>query len=296
MDTLTFIVSLLYQYADTIALLVLAAIGLIVIFGMMGVINMAHGEMMMIGAYITSFSHYAGIPTPLAVIFGGIGAGIVGIVLERLVVRRFYGALLASLVATWGISLILSQGAFLVLGPLIKSVPTPFGSFAVGELSFSYYRLFIFAMGLVLIAAVWALFRFTRFGLHARATMQDPSMARALGVDVARIYTLTFGLGTMLAGLAGGLLALTSTIGPFYGQSYTPQAFITVVVGGGAELVSGLLASVLSLGAVKTVFTNQFNILLGQVAMLVFAFVLIRLMPSGISDWIERRRLESRRG
>jgi len=296
MDTLTFIVSLLYQYADTIALLVLAAIGLIVIFGMMGVINMAHGEMMMIGAYITSFSHYAGIPTPLAVILGGIGAGVVGIALERLVVRRFYGALLASLVATWGISLILSQGAFLVLGPLIKSVPTPFGSFAVGELSFSYYRLFIFAMGLVLIAAVWALFRFTRFGLHARATMQDPSMARALGVDVARIYTLTFGLGTMLAGLAGGLLALTSTIGPFYGQSYTPQAFITVVVGGGAELVSGLLASVLSLGAVKTVFTNQFNILLGQVAMLVFAFVLIRLMPSGISDWIERRRLQSRRG
>ena len=296
MDTLTFIVSLLYQYADTIAILVLSAIGLIIIFGMMGVINMAHGEMMMIGAYITSFSYYAGIPSPIAVIFGGLSAGVVGIVLERLIVRRFYGQLLASLVATWGISLILSQGALLVLGPLIKSVPTPFGSAGSDDLSFSYYRLFLFGVAIVLIAAVWALFKVTRFGLHARATMQDPSMARALGVDVRQIYALTFGLGAALAGLAGGLFALTSTIGPFYGQIYTPQAFITVVVGGGAELISGLLASVLSLGAIKTIVTNQVNILLGQVAMLVFAFVVIRLMPSGISDWIERRRLQSRRG
>jgi len=296
MDTLTFIVSLLYQYADTIAILVLSAIGLFIIFGMMGVINMAHGEMMMIGAYITSFSYYAGIPTPIAVIFGGLGAGVVGIVLERVIVRRFYGQLLASLVATWGISLILSQGALLVLGPLIKSVPTPFGSAGSDDLTFSYYRLFLFGVAILLIAGVWALFKVTRFGLRARATMQDPGSARALGVDVRQVYALTFGLGAALAGLAGGLFALTSTIGPFYGQNYTPQAFITVVVGGGAELISGLLLSVLSLGAIKTIVTNQVNILLGQVAMLVFALILIRLMPSGISDWVERRRLQSRRG
>jgi branched-chain amino acid transport system permease protein len=165
----------------------------------------------------------------------------------------------------------------------------------MGDISFSYYRIFLFGIGLAMIAVVWALFKFTRYGLHARATMQDPNMARSLGVNVGHIYALTFGLGTMLAGLAGGLLALTSTIGPVYGQSYTPQAFITVIVGGGAELVSGLLASALSLGLVKTIVTNQLNILLGQVAMLVFAFVVIRMMPSGISDWIERRRLQIRR-
>jgi branched-chain amino acid transport system permease protein len=294
MDTLVFIVSLLYQYADTLALLLLAAIGLIVIFGMMGVINMAHGEMMMVGAYVTSFSYYAGVPTALAVVLGGLAAGIVGIAVERLIIRRFYGQLLASLVATWGLSLMMSQGAYLVLGPVIQSVPTPFGSFSLGDLSFSYYRLFIFAMGVLMVFAVWALFTFTRFGLHARATMEDPAMARALGVDTGRIYALTFGLGTMLAGIAGGLLALTSTIGPFYGQTYTPQAFITVVVGGGAEIISGLLASALTLGAVKTVFMNQFNILLGHVAMLVFALLVIRVMPSGMSDWIERRRLRVR--
>lgn len=294
MEAFSLLVSLLYQYADSIAILALSAIGLIVIFGMMGVINMAHGEMMMIGAYITSFCFFAGLPSPLAVVLGGLGAGLAGMIIERLIIRRFYGQLLASLVATWGLSLILSQGALLVFGPLIKSVPTPFGSFAVGDLSYSYYRLFLFAAALGLIAGLWLLLNYTRFGLRARATMENPRMARALGVDTARIYSLSFGLGTLLAGVAGGLIALTASIGPFYGQSYTPQAFVTVVVGGSAEIVTGLLASVLSLGLVKTVFTSQFNILLGHVAMLVVAFVIIRFMPAGISDWIEKRQIRIR--
>ena len=294
METVSFIVSLLYQYADTIGVLALSAIGLIIIFGMMGVINMAHGEMMMIGAYITSFAYFAGVPSGIAVVFGALGAGLAGIVLERVIIRRFYGQLLSSLVATWGLSLLLSQGALLIFGPQIKSVPTPFGSFALAELSYSYYRLFMLGIALITIAGLWALFRYTRFGVHARATMQNPRMARALGVDTERIYALTFGLGAGLAGLAGGLLALTANIGPFYGMSYTPQAFITVVVGGGADVITGLLASVLSLGAAKTIFMNQFNILLGHVAMLVLAFVIIRLMPAGISEWIERRRVRVR--
>ena len=294
METVSFIVSLLYQYADTIGVLALSAIGLIIIFGMMGVINMAHGEMMMIGAYITSFAYFAGVPSGIAVVFGAVGAGLAGIVLERVIIRRFYGQLLSSLVATWGLSLLLSQGALLIFGPQIKSVPTPFGSFALAELSYSYYRLFMLGIALIAIAGLWALFRYTRFGVHARATMQNPRMARALGVDTDRIYALTFGLGAALAGLAGGLLALTANIGPFYGMSYTPQAFITVVVGGGADVITGLLASVLSLGAAKTIFMNQFNILLGHVAMLVLAFVIIRLMPAGISEWIERQRVRVR--
>lgn len=290
METLSAVAALLYQYADSIALLALAAIGLIIIFGMMGVINMAHGEMMMIGAYATSFSYYAGVPAAVAVVLGGLGAGLAGIVLERLVIRRFYGRLLSSLVATWGLSLLLSQGALLALGPQIRTVPTPFGSFALGDLSFSYYRVFLCLAALSSIAAVWILFQYTSFGVRARATMENPRMARALGTDTERIYALTFGLGTALAGIAGGLFALTATIGPFYGQSYTAQAFITVVVGGAANIFSGLVASVLSLAAVKTVFMAQFNILIGHVAMLVLAIVVIRLMPAGISDWIEKRR------
>jgi branched-subunit amino acid ABC-type transport system permease component len=282
-------VSFLYEYADSIAMLMLSALGLIIIFGMMGVINMAHGEMMMIGAYITSFSYYAGVPIAIDPALGGVGAAIAGIVIERLMIRRFYGQLLSSLVVTWGLSLILSQGALLVFGQLVRTVPTPFGSFTIGDLSFSYYRVFLLIVALALLVGVWLLFTQTRFGVYARATVENPEMAQVMGVDTSRLYMLTFGLGTGLAGVAGGLLALTSTIGPFYGRGYTPQAFITVVVGGAADVFVGVLASVLSLGAIRTVVTEQANILIGNVAMLVFAFLVVLCMPAGMSDWIEKR-------
>ena len=290
MHSLSSFVGLIYQYADTVSFLILSAIGLIIIFGMMGVINLAHGEMMMVGAYTTSFAYYSGIPLIISVILGGLVTSVFGIFLERLIIRRFYGQLLSSLVATWGLSLLLSQGALLAFGPQIKTVPTPMGSFSVGELSFSNYRVFLFIFSIFLIIGVWSIFNWTRFGLQARATMENPKMAKALGVNTHRIYALTFGLGAGLAGIAGGLFALTATIGPFYGQSYTPQAFITVVVGGIANIFSGLIASAFSLAAVKTAFVFQYNILIGHVSMLIIAIISIRMMPEGISQWLEQRK------
>ena len=290
MHSLSSFVGLIYQYADTVSFLILSAIGLIIIFGMMGVINLAHGEMMMVGAYTTSFAYYSGIHLIISVILGGLVTSVFGILLERLIIRRFYGQLLSSLVATWGLSLLLSQGALLAFGPQIKTVPTPMGSFSVGELSFSNYRVFLFIFSIFLIIGVWSIFNWTRFGLQARATMENPKMAKALGVNTHRIYALTFGLGAGLAGIAGGLFALTATIGPFYGQSYTPQAFITVVVGGIANIFSGLIASAFSLAAVKTAFVFQYNILIGHVSMLIIAIISIRMMPEGISQWLEQRK------
>ena len=290
MHSLSSFVGLIYQYADTVSFLILSAIGLIIIFGMMGVINLAHGEMMMVGAYTTSFAYYSGIPLIISVILGGLVTSVFGILLERLIIRRFYGQLLSSLVATWGLSLLLSQGALLAFGPQIKTVPTPMGSFSVGELSFSNYRVFLFIFSIFLIIGVWSIFNWTSFGLQARATMENPKMAKALGVNTHRIYALTFGLGAGLAGIAGGLFALTATIGPFYGQSYTPQAFITVVVGGIANIFSGLIASAFSLAAVKTAFVFQYNILIGHVSMLIIAIISIRMMPEGISQWLEQRK------
>jgi len=290
MHSLSSFVGLIYQYADTVSFLILSAIGLIIIFGMMGVINLAHGEMMMVGAYTTSFAYYSGIHLIISVILGGLVTSVFGILLERLIIRRFYGQLLSSLVATWGLSLLLSQGALLAFGPQIKTVPTPMGFFSVGELSFSNYRVFLFIFSIFLIIGVWSIFNWTRFGLQARATMENPKMAKALGVNTHRIYALTFGLGAGLAGIAGGLFALTATIGPFYGQSYTPQAFITVVVGGIANIFSGLIASAFSLAAVKTAFVFQYNILIGHVSMLIIAIISIRMMPEGISQWLEQRK------
>jgi branched-subunit amino acid ABC-type transport system permease component len=286
--------SLFYQYADSISLLMLSAVGLMIIFGMMGVINMAHGELMLIGAYTTSVVFYAGGPLFVAIPAGALTAGVFGVFLERLIIKRFYGQLLSSLVVTWGLSLLLGQGFLLVIGPSIRSLPEPFGSFSLGGFTYSYYRLFMFVMAFAITGGVWALLRFTKFGVEARATMENPQMALALGINVDKIYMLTFGLGAALAGVAGSLFALQAPIEPTFGRNYTPIAFITVVVGGSADIVTGLIASALSLSAIRAIFTTQFNILIGYVAMLVAAFVLIRFIPNGLSDLVESIRVRRR--
>jgi branched-subunit amino acid ABC-type transport system permease component len=286
------IIQFLYQYADAFALLALSAAGLVIIFGMMGVINMAHGELMMIGAFGCAYSYYAGLPTALAILVGGLAATVVGLILERLVIRFLYGRLLYSLVATWGLSLMLSQGALILLGPSTLGVPAPFGAVTVGGLSFSIYRILLFVIAALVIVALWALLRFTAFGLHARASMGDADMARALGVDTRRIYMLTFGLGSFLAGIAGALFSLMAPVQPSFGASYTPIAFIVVVVAGSRNIIVGLTLSVLALALIKTIFTMNFNILTGYVAMLIAALLVIRAAPNGVLDllaWTGRR-------
>jgi branched-subunit amino acid ABC-type transport system permease component len=283
-------VQFLYQYADSFALLVLSAVGLAIIFGMMGVINMAHGELMMLGAFGATYAYHAGIPTLLAIPVGGLAAMTVGLVLERLVIRFLYGRLLYSLVATWGLSLILSQGALIVLGPSTLGIPNPLGAVTIANMSFSLYKLLLFVVALALVAAIWALLRFTEFGLHARAAMGDAAMAGALGVDTRRIYMQTFALGSFLAGVAGALFSLTAPVQPNFGASYTPIAFIVVVVAGSRNVIVGLILSALTLAAIKTVFTINFNILTGYVAMLVAALLVIRFAPNGLSEALASAR------
>ncbi len=293
METATTLFAFFYQFVDNAGYLILAAVGLTIIFGMMGVINMAHGELMMIGAYTTAFSYHAGVPAPIAILLAGVAAGLVGIVLERLIIQHFYRQLLSSLVVTWGISLMLSQGFLLAFGPSILNVPTPFGSLAVGEQTFGVYRLVLAGVSLAMVAGVWALFAYTRVGTDARATMENPKMAEALGINTARVYALTFGLGSALGGIAGGMFALTATISPFFGVNYTPLAFITVVVGGGANVVTGLISSVASLAGVQTIFNNAVSVYIGYVAMFGAALLILLLLPSGISDYLERRKMRS---
>ena len=285
----------LYQFAEAFALLTLSAVGLMIIFGMMGVINMAHGELMMIGAFGAARSFQAGLPLPLAILAGGLAATVVGLILERLVIRHLYGRLLYSLVATWGLSLILSQGALIVLGPSTQGISSNFGNFVVGGLTFSVYRILLFAIAVCIIAGLWALFRFTTFGLQARATMSNVEMARALGIDTARIYMLTFGLGSFLAGAAGALFSMTAPVQPSFGSSYTPIAFIVVVVAGSRNIIVGLTLAALMLALVKTAVTINLNILGGYVAMLAAALLVIRFSPNGITEWLQRGQALLRR-
>jgi len=139
------------------------------------------------------------------------------------------------------------------------------------------------------------MFRFTQFGNRARATIENPRMADALGIDTRHVYTLTFGLGAALGGIAGGMFAMTAAISPFFGQSYTPLAFITVVIGGGANAILGLAYSAAYLAGIQTISSNVFNQYVGYVSIMAAAFVALLVMPSGISDFIERRRVRAMR-
>ena len=208
--------------------------------------------------------------------------------MERLIVRRFYGQKLAALVVTWGLSLILSQATLVAFGPFMPAISIPGGSLALGQHTFSTYWLVLIAVSVFLVAVLWWIYHHTRFGLQARATMQNPEMARALGVNTDRVYKLTFALGAGLAGLSAGLFAPTASINPFMGQQFVAPAFITVVVGGAANVLLGAVGSSLFLSLVKTPVGLLFGAFLGTVALLFAALVIIRLLPDGISAYLQR--------
>lgn len=288
MNTIGLVASILYQFGTNAAFLLIAAIGLIVILGMMNIINLAHGELMMMGAYTATIAFHRGVPFPVAIILGFIVVAIFGAILERLVVRRFYGRELGALVVTWGISLIMGQGTLILFGPFMPAIGIPGGSFAIGGYSFSVYWIILMLVSAAIIAALWWVYNRTAFGLMARATMQNPAMARALGVNTDLVYMLTFALGAGLAGASGALLAPTTSIAPLMGQQFVAPAFITVVVGGGANVLAGAVGSSVLLSIVKTPVGLLLGAFLGTVALLLAALIVIRLMPDGISAQLQR--------
>ncbi|MCC6314656.1 MAG: branched-chain amino acid ABC transporter permease [Thermomicrobiales bacterium] len=285
-----------YQIQTSFSFLLLSAIGLAVIFGMMGVINLAHGEFMMLGAYATTLLAVRGVPLALSIFIGALGVGAFGALVEILVVRRLYHRLLDSVAATWAVGLILSQGMLILTGPSMQGVSSPFGSFHVGATSYSWYRLALGIVSVVLLVLLYLLFMKTKFGLRARATIQNPSIARALGVDTARMYTLTFALGSALAGLAGGLFAPTTTIVPYFGTNYIVEAFVTVIVGGANALVGTPIAAAL-LGVINAALGTKFGLYIARVGMLLATILIIRVLPDGISALVARWRARpSRQG
>lgn len=289
MDVATLSFSAFYQFGDAFAFLVLSACGLAVIFGMMGVINLAHGEFIMCGAYVTVSAAHAGLPLPLAILIGSLVAAMVGALVELVVIRHLYERPLDTIVATWGLSLIFTQGTLIVLGSTMAGIGTPFGSFQVGGFSYSAYRLMLFAAAIVVLVGLYALFNWTRFGVMARATIQVPHMAAALGIDTRRVYSLTFALGAGLAGLAGGLYAPTMTLVPTMGTTFIMEAFVTVVVGG-ADVFLGTAPAAALLAVVKATLTSWYGQLFGQIGLLVAVIIVIRVLPRGISGFLLRER------
>ncbi len=274
-----------------IATLALITLGLGVIYGMMRIINLAHGEFMMLGAYTAVVAVDAGLNVWVAMlVLPPLVVGLIGLVIERTVIRFLYGRMMDTMLATWGISLGLIGLVTTLYGNVVRGVSTPVGSFEIGRYGASLYSLVIIAVALAALGGMLALLRLTRFGLILRATMQNPKMAAALGVSPDRIYMATFALGAGLAGLAGGVLAPISGVSPAMGAAYIARAFITVLGGGpaiitGTGLASGLFGTINELVAFRT------TPVIGDVVLLLAAILLIRVLPQGITGRFLRRSL-----
>lgn len=271
-----------------VALLVIISVGLAVIFGMMGIINLAHGEFLMLGAFFTLSGVRTGLNVWVAMVVAALAVGVVGLVVERLLIQFLYGRLAATMLATWGLSLILVQVVILAYGPATQGIPTPLGSVRVGRYSISEYSLVLIVAAVLLLGVVYGVFTWTRYGTMARAATQLPQMASAVGVNARRINMLTFAFGAALAGAGGALLAPVAGVVPNMGQAYVGRAFMTVVVGGPAVL-SGTATAATLLGSVDSLVSNVFSSFLGTASLLVVAIVLLRLLPTGISGRFGRQ-------
>lgn len=286
------IVALALQIAYGISHLVLISLGLGIIFGMMRVINLAHGEFLMLGGYTVVVATNNGVNVWFAMlILAPLVVGIIGIIVERLIIRFLYGRMIDTLLATWGLSLLLIGLVTSIFGSqTATTISPPVSAIKIGEYNSSGYELLLIAITIALALGVYALLKMTRLGLVARATMQSDEMASALGVSTQRIYMVTFAIGAAVSGLAGGLLAPITGVLPTIGASYIAKAFITVISGGAAILAGTASASVL-LGGINTVFSYLTGPTFGEVALLLTAIVLLRLMPRGITGRFFRKSL-----
>jgi urea transport system permease protein len=274
---------ILIQVLYAVASLVIISAGLAVIFGMMKVINLAHGEFMMLGAYATIVANKAGLNLWLAMfLVAPLVVGLIGVVLERLVIRRLYGRMVDTMLATWGLSLLLVGIVTSIAGNTTAGVSAPLGNFKIGAYSVSSYTLVIIAVAVVLALVIrWVLLR-TSWGLIARGTMQKPDMANALGISPTRVYSVTFAVGAALSGLAGALLAPLTGVVPTMGAAFVAKAFITVI-GGGPAILAGLVSASGLFGAINQVATFVTTPVFGEVALLFTAIVMLRLLPQGIT-------------
>ena len=275
------------------SVLLLAAIGLAITFGVMGVINMAHGEMVMLGAYTTFlvqevirarypalFDWSLAIALPAAFLV----AGVVGIAIERGVIRFRYGRPLETLLATWGISLILQQAVRTAFGPTNREVGAPAfmsGAFDLGGLAVTWNRLWIIVFAMLVFGALLALLKLTPLGLQMRAVTQNRRMASAMGIRTGRIDALTFGLGSGVAGLAGVALSQIDNVSPNLGQSYIIDSFMVVVFGGVGNLW-GTLVGAMTLGVANKLLEPYAGAVLGKIALLVFIILFIQKRPRGL--------------
>jgi urea transport system permease protein len=287
----------LYSVVETLffglslgSVLVLVSIGLAITFGVMGVINMAHGELMLLGAYPTyvvqtAMPNHVGASIVVAIPAAFLVAGLVGIVIERTIIQFLYGRPLETLLATFGVSLVLQQGVRSIFTALNRSVETPSwmsGTWQInGALSLTYNRLYIVLFTLIVFGLLQLVLKRTRLGLDIRAVSQNRTMARAMGIRSRWVDAMTFGLGSGIAGVAGVALSQLTNVGPNLGQSYIIDSFMVVVFGGVGNLWGALIGG-MSMGIVNKLLEPFAGAVLAKIVVLVALILFIQRRPRGL--------------
>ena len=279
------------------SILLLAALGLVIIYGAMGVVNMAHGEMIMVGAYAAVLAQiWLGLGLFAAIPIAFVVAAALGLLIERCVVRRLYGRLGDTLLATWGVAILVQQAVRLEgglaffgvhiegLGPGLQNMPIPAvlqGAVMVGDTPVNAYRAFIVACTVVLTFATWLLLYRTRIGMQVRAIIRNPRMAAACGIDVQRVNAWTFAFGAGLAGITGVLVAGFKTVSPDMGTALVVDSFLVVVSGGVGSLLGAVVTSI-GLGEVTGVVAAVSNDILARAVVFGLVILLIVVRPQGL--------------
>lgn len=286
---LDFLATVLLSSLSSASILLIATLGLAVVYGLMGVINLAHGEFIMVGAYSALTATQIGLPYPLAIPFAVAMTMLIGAIVELLIIRRLYGRMFDTMLATWGLGMVFNQGAVLLFGTVSPGIGMPQWNFNIGDYSLAVYPISMIFIAAVMLAFVYFLMTHTVYGMKARASIQEPQMAQAIGIDSSRVNTMTFAIGCGLAGFAGAILLPIIPATPSMGLFFAVKGFLTVVVAGPIALTGSAVTS-LGLGGGASVTASFMTSVIGDVFFFLATAVLLWLYPLGISaKW--RRKL-----
>lgn len=274
------------------AILAIAAIGLAIIFGVAGVINMAHGQFIMVGAYTAAVVGQLGGNTFVAIPVAFVVVALLGLLVERGIIQWIYDRPLETLLATWGVGIILEVLMKVIFGPELYYVGAPKvldgGIRLIGRLPFPYYRMFLIAVAIVMVVVTfWIIFR-TDFGLKVRAVRRNRAMSGCLGIDTAKIDMMIFMYGSGLAGIAGAVLAPIKSVSTTMGFSYAVGSYMVIVLGGVGNLL-GIPTGAFLIGEAETLLAYKYNSVIGQLLVFIAIVIAIRVFPRGIFGYHERR-------
>ncbi len=263
--------------------LALAAFGLAIIYGLIGVINMGHGAMLTLGAYFTWAGIDIGIPFVLSVIIAGILVGIIGTLLEHFIIRHYYDSPFDTLLLTWAFFLVTTELIKIFFGSDFRTVTNPYPGFIdIGFYKIPTYRTSISILTAIFITATGLVFLKTTTGIKIRAMIQNQEVASILGLNISLTYKMVFGFGCFMAGLAGGLVAPMVSVSPYMGDMYLVRSFFVVIVGGIGQILSGTIAGSFVIGGLETIVALFSDQVIAQVAVFLFAIIILRLRPQGI--------------